>query len=293
MLSYLLGILIIIFFLITLIKTSSATCEGFVYEFENTSKAGNKDETQSLHEENKNGSGNSTLNVNGNDLLVQSKRKNQTSISTMPIISPTNNINLLTNMNQQMNNINSQINNNLNLQNERPQKNLKMTQESRQETAQELEPRMNKIRFQTPVRLEMELPYEQSSSEDKKYSNDMIQTPADKNISTHLENIIKKGDVNIKIKNIIKKAAQLSFLALDNSKEPVYSLKSSNYAIAYVSVLQEIYTDDQIQNATNINLNQFKNELLKIQSTITANIKNTCLSLETDKQYLLKIINNI
>ena len=259
MLYCLLGILIIIFILMTLIGKRSATCEGFVYENETIGKSVNKDDMQRLYGESESGS----------DLLVQS--------------------------NQQMNNINSQINNNLNLQNERPQKNPRMTQESRQQSKQELEQATNRIRFQMPVRLEMELPYEQSTDENKKYSNDMIQIQAEnnKNIGTQLENIIKKGNANIKIKNIIKKAAELSLLALDNSKEPISSLKSSNYAIAYVSTLQEIYTDDQIQNATNINVNQFKNELLKIQTTITANIKNTCSSLETDKQYLLKIINNI
>ena len=304
MLSYLLGILIIVFFLLTLMTTST-TREGFAHESGGSSHGGSShggmgNREMGNREMGNRGMGsrqNDTLeNAIGNGPLAQSNNQNQDSGKLNNILNnqPVQNIAPMPTMSQ-ADNINARTSNNMNLQNERQQKNQRMSQELRQESRQELEQEMQKIRFQIPVRLEMELPYEQSGTETPKYSNNMTQIPPENNRTpgAQLENMVKKGDTNTKIKNIIKKSAELSFLALDNNKEPVSALKSSNYAIAYVSALQEIYTDDQIQNAANINLNQFKNELLKIQTTITANIKNTCSPSETDKQYLLKIINNI
>jgi len=318
MLTYLLVILIIVFVLLTVTTTSttSSTYEGFTHETGSNSHGSNSHGGSGTKMGHMGGNlstsrQNDTLeNAINNNSPMRPNQQNYDSGKLTSILNnqpntltpiQTTNVNQMNQMNQI--NQNKQTNqpiipptqtNNMNRQNdkhtEQPRK--IMNQESNQELNQESNQEMNKIRFQTPTRLEMELPYEQPANEIPKYSNDMVKSPTENN-TNNTNNKNTFTDSNSKIKNIIKKSAELSFLALDNNKEPVSALKSSNYAMAYVSALQEIYTNDQIQSATNIDLSQFKNELLKIQNTITANIKNTCSSSESDKQYLLKIINNV
>ena len=325
MITYLLLIFIIVFAILILMTIPTTNCEDFAHEgnggggdshggsshgggneiggmggmsngnMGNGNRggdfAGSSTQTDTLENAINN---NSTLQNQGSGKL-NNILNNQPNQNTMSVAQMNNTINQLNQNSTQQ----TQMNDNAN-----QQKNQRMLQESRQERKQELSQEMptmeetTKIRLQTPVRLEMQLPYVQSPSEQPQYSNNAIQTRTENNGNIFKAGIISNntiinGDTNSKIKHIIKKSAELSFLALENNKEPVSALKSSNYAIAYVSALQEIYTEEQIQNATNINLNQFKNELLKIQNTIITNIKNTCSPLELDKQYLLKIIRNI
>ncbi len=304
MISYLLGILIIIFILLTLTKSTDTTREGFAHGSGGGSNSSSSSSSNPAHSMNGNSKQTnplentlpiSQINNNSNPQNNNSNPQNNNLNPQNKNMDPQNN-NLNpqnNNSNPQNNNLNPQNNNmglqnnNMGLQNERHQKNQGTLQETPNSTMGEI----NRMRFQTPTRLEMELPYEQlptpNPNPNPTYSYNAVESRTENNT-----NDTKNPNPNTNIKNIIKKSAELSFLALEN-KEPISAMKSSNYAIAYVSALQEIYSDEQIQSATSINLTQFKNELVKIQNTITTNIKNTCSPSNTDKQYLLKIIKNI
>ena len=156
---------------------------------------------------------------------------------------------------------------------------------------------INKIRLETPTRLEMNLPYQEPikqiypESQEQKYLPNQISN----SVSNSDSNSVSNSDSNpsSKIRQIIKKCAEMSFLALDGGKEPISALKSSNYAVAYLSALQEFYTQNQIENSTNINLPKFKDEIIKIQNKIVSNVKKNCSFQESDKEYLLNVINKL
>jgi hypothetical protein len=97
-------------------------------------------------------------------------------------------------------------------------------------------------------------------------------------------------NINEKIKNIVKESALLSISSLDNKENPINALKSANYSFGYLSALREIYSDEQIQSATNIDIDKYKDELLKIQAQSVSNITTRCSKLANDKEYLLKVI---
>jgi hypothetical protein len=196
---------------------------------------------------------------------------------------PNQNSNYSTQMNNYSNN---KLNKNLNQYSDNLQQNKPMTELIPVTPEIAETPGINRIRMQTPVRLEMEMPYIEMPTEVSNYSNNYVK----KQLITPIYST--ENSQNKKIKDIIKKSAELTYLALEG-KEPLTALKSLNYAIAYVSILREIYGDEQIQNIVNLNLNQYFAELLKIQNNQMSNLKNTCGTLNYDKQYLLKIINQL
>jgi hypothetical protein len=156
---------------------------------------------------------------------------------------------------------------------------------------------INKINFQIPNRLEMELPYRENVIPENINPSNMMNMNMNMDMGMNMDMDRKllsdmNNDFDTKIKQIIKKSAELSFLALEN-KDSISSLKSSNYAIAYINVLKEFFNEEQIQNATGINISEYKNHLLKIQNQINSSIQNSCSTFSNDKQYLLKIINDM
>jgi hypothetical protein len=93
-------------------------------------------------------------------------------------------------------------------------------------------------------------------------------------------------------KKLIKKAANLSIKSIEDS-DPLTSVQNANYSIGYLDALCDLIPDSEIKNLVNINLEKLIDELIKIQANSTAQMVNACSNLTTDKEYLLKIINEL
>jgi len=133
----------------------------------------------------------------------------------------------------------------------------------------------NQIKLQTPIRLNLKMPNTNITSSNNRTTN------------------INNEQTNNKIKDMVKKTAELSLSALNTNIDTIIALKYANYAIAYFSAIQQIYTKEQIQKATNIDLTIFLNSLLQTQNTVMTNIKNNCMMQNNNKNYLTNIVNNI
>ncbi len=142
---------------------------------------------------------------------------------------------------------------------------------------------INKIHFENPVRLNLPLP---NYSINPELSNSDVDMNNNNNNNSNNNN---NQNTNEKIKYLVKKSAELSYLALEN-KEPIDAFRLSNYALAYLTVLQEIYTENEIEKATNVNLYKLKNELLEIQNSTMSKLQKN--NTNSNKDYLLNIISS-
>jgi len=103
--------------------------------------------------------------------------------------------------------------------------------------------------------------------------------------------IIKQENIDNQIK--LQTPIRLNLKMPNTNIDTIIALKYANYAIAYFSAIQQIYTKEQIQKATNIDLTIFLNSLLQTQNTVMTNIKNNCMMQNNNKNYLTNIVNNI
>ena len=93
---------------------------------------------------------------------------------------------------------------------------------------------------------------------------------------------------NENIKTLVRQAARWS-TAAEQDESPLISVLHANYGTGYLWALTDIATDDEIENATGINMNQFKNNIVKIQDNSTIKMIKLCPSYAPKSSYLTSI----
>lgn len=67
---------------------------------------------------------------------------------------------------------------------------------------------------------------------------------------------------------LIKQSAKYAIIAQQDAS-PVMSVRHANYAVAYLQALKEIGSDNQIHNATGIDVKKFKEHIFNVQEMTT------------------------
>jgi hypothetical protein len=79
-------------------------------------------------------------------------------------------------------------------------------------------------------------------------------------------------------------------IASKQDTSPLISLLHANYAAGYLWALQDCFTDDQIHNATGINIIKFQKSITRVQDKATRGLVSVCPGYASDlDSYLSKI----
>jgi hypothetical protein len=101
-----------------------------------------------------------------------------------------------------------------------------------------------------------------------------------KSTSTQLMNDI--------IKTLVRQCARWS-TAAQQDQNSLISVLHANYGAGYLWALKDIATDQQIVNATHIDIKQFTDEVTKIQDHATKKMATICPKYAPQKTYLTTI----
>lgn len=99
------------------------------------------------------------------------------------------------------------------------------------------------------------------------------------NSKTQLQNNILK---------LVRQSARWS-TAAKQDKNPLIAVLHSNYGAGYLWALKEIASNDQIEQAANIDISKFENEIINVQDQITKRLIHLCPNFAPEKSYLAKI----
>lgn len=90
------------------------------------------------------------------------------------------------------------------------------------------------------------------------------------------------------IKTLVRQAARWSVAASQDGNSMIAVLHS-NYSLGYLYALRDIATDQEIVEATNINVLKFRDELIKIQDATTKKMAALCPKFAPQSSYLTKL----
>lgn len=91
------------------------------------------------------------------------------------------------------------------------------------------------------------------------------------------------------IQKLMRQASRWA-IAGEQDKSPIISVLHANYGAGYLWAIKDIATNDEVFNATGINMNEFENKVLKIQDATTRNVVKSCPEFKGDlDNYLQKI----
>lgn len=90
------------------------------------------------------------------------------------------------------------------------------------------------------------------------------------------------------IKTLVRQASRWS-IAAKQDNNPMISVLHANYGAGYLWALRDIATDDEIYNATSIDILKFRDEITRIQDDSTRNLAKVCPNYAPSDAYLTKI----
>lgn len=62
----------------------------------------------------------------------------------------------------------------------------------------------------------------------------------------------------------------------NNDTNAIIALLHANYATGYLRAMSDIFTEEEITNASGINLSEFRNKIIKEQNIITNHVMKLC-----------------
>lgn len=77
------------------------------------------------------------------------------------------------------------------------------------------------------------------------------------------------------INKLVKQSARYATIA-QQDKSPMTALLHANYAASYLHALNDIATDNQIHNATGIDVKKFKEHVNNVQDMVSKKTSDTC-----------------
>lgn len=90
------------------------------------------------------------------------------------------------------------------------------------------------------------------------------------------------------IKTLVRQASRWS-IAAKQDNNPMISVLHANYGAGYLWALRDIATDDEIYNASGIDILKFRDEITRIQDDSTRNLAKVCPNYAPSDAYLTKI----
>lgn len=90
------------------------------------------------------------------------------------------------------------------------------------------------------------------------------------------------------IKTLVRQAARWS-TAANQDQNVLIAVLHSNYGAGYLWALKDIATDQEIYDATGIDVLKFRDEIIKIQDTTTRRLAELCPAYAGPVSYLSKI----
>ena len=107
------------------------------------------------------------------------------------------------------------------------------------------------------------------------------------NTNNHNSSLRKRDIENIK--TLVRQCSRWA-AAAEQDKSPIINLLHANYGAGFLWALKDIYTDQEIQQAANINILEFEKKIIHIQDKSTKIVSKNCPQFYKDlDQYLLKI----
>ena len=94
------------------------------------------------------------------------------------------------------------------------------------------------------------------------------------------------------IKTLVRQAARWSTAAAQD-KNAMISVLHANYGAGYLWALRDIATDEEIYNATHIDVLKFRDDITKIQDYSTMKLMKLCPNYAPTQTYLTKIAKEI
>ena len=95
------------------------------------------------------------------------------------------------------------------------------------------------------------------------------------------------------IKDLLRQSARWA-IAAHQDKSPIISLLHANYAAGYLWSLKDIASDIEIEGATNIDIINFTEKVIKIQDLTTKRVSNKCPDfLDSINTELAKLSGNL
>ena len=90
--------------------------------------------------------------------------------------------------------------------------------------------------------------------------------------------------------NILVRQTARWATAASQDDNPVIAVLHANYAAGYLWALKDIATDEEIQNASNIQMKKFQKNIVDTQDKANKNLVKLCPNfIKTDNPYLAKI----
>jgi hypothetical protein len=95
------------------------------------------------------------------------------------------------------------------------------------------------------------------------------------------------------IRKLIRQTARWA-VASQQDKSPLIQNLHFGYCVGYWWSIKEVYSNEEIERASNINVKEFEKRLLMLQDKITKNLMKVCPMFAGDiDKYLAKVSGNI
>lgn len=100
------------------------------------------------------------------------------------------------------------------------------------------------------------------------------------------------SDKSEMIRILIRQASRWA-MASKQDTEIMIAVLHANYGAGYLWAVRDIATDNEIEEATGINILQFRDEIIKIQDTVTRRLAKSCPSYLPNDSYITRIATTI
>ena len=99
----------------------------------------------------------------------------------------------------------------------------------------------------------------------------------------------KKELINTIIKTLVRGCSRWSSASLQD-KSPIVAVLHGNYGAGYLWALRDIFTDEQIKDATGLNVVEFQRKITDIQDKATKQLVTVCPAYASNLDKELAII---
>jgi hypothetical protein len=94
-----------------------------------------------------------------------------------------------------------------------------------------------------------------------------------------------KDDKKTMINTLVRQASRWA-TAAKQDKSPLISLLHANYGAGYLWALKDIFTDQEIEHATGMNVLEFRDEIVEIQDQANLKVIKLCPKFAPESSYL-------
>jgi len=90
------------------------------------------------------------------------------------------------------------------------------------------------------------------------------------------------------IRNLLRQSARW-ITAAEQDESLLIKVLHANYGVGYLWALLDIASDTEIENATSVDMNKFRDNIIKVQDKVTTTLIKVCPDYAPNPTYLAKI----